>query len=288
MQGLILAGGTGSRLFPVSLAVSKHLLPIFDKPMIYYPLANLMLAGVKRIAVMVNPRDAAAYHDLLGSGEQWGIEITILTQSAPKGIVDGIALASAAFPSDDLAVALGDNLFFGSGTAEILTKAKVSAISTAFTKRVSSPGNYGVVRYGSDGSVEEVLEKPSSPPSMQAVTGLYFLKRELVEASRSIIPSERGELEIADLLNEGIARQNVHFQKLPRGTAWFDCGTFGDLSRASEFVSIIQERQGLLVGSPDEIALRNKWITPSEFKSLQSRIASSSYGTILGNLGELD
>jgi len=260
-KGIILAGGSGTRLYPLTIAVSKQLLPVFDKPMIYYPLTVLMLAGIKDILVITTPHDQYQFQRLLGDGKQWGIRIEYTIQPNPDGLAQAFILAEDFLDGAPSAMVLGDNIFFGHGLANLLSTANErSKGATVFSYHVSDPERYGVVDFDNQGNVRGITEKPKTPPSNYAVTGLYFLDETASERAKSIRPSERGELEITSLLENYLKDKKLYVEKMGRGFAWLDTGTHSTLLDASNFVRTLTERQGLQVGSPDEVATHLAWI----------------------------
>ena len=260
-KGILLAGGSGSRLWPITMGVSKQLLPVYDKPMIYYPLSVLMLAGIREIALITTPEDQPAFIRLLGDGSQWGLSITYIIQPSPDGLAQAYLLAEDFLAGSPSVMVLGDNIFFGHGLPEVLAAALAQSVGgTVFGYRVSDPERYGVVKFDAHGTVQQIIEKPAVPPSNFAVTGLYFLDGTAPARAKSIRPSPRGELEIVDLLETYLAEGTLSVQKMGRGFAWLDTGTHGSLLDAGNFVRTLQARQGLQVGCPDEIAYRAGWI----------------------------
>jgi glucose-1-phosphate thymidylyltransferase len=281
-KGIILAGGAGTRLHPITLSQSKQLLPVYDKPMIYYPLATLMAAGIREFLVITTPRDTTAFRDLLGSGEQWGVKFDYAIQAEPNGIAQALLIAERFLDGAPSALILGDNIFYGANLSELLQSAGARrAGATVFGYYVQDPERYGVVQFGADGKVVDLLEKPAKPPSNYAVTGIYFYDERAPELARQITPSPRGELEITDLnrayLNEG----SLHVQRLGRGTAWLDTGTHNSLLDAGVFVRIIEERQGLKVACVEEVAWRMGFIDAAQLKSLAAPLKKSGYGEYL-------
>lgn len=284
-KGIILAGGSGTRLYPVTMGISKQLLPIYDKPMIYYPLSVLMLTGIREVAVITTPDDQPQFKRLLGDGSQWGMSLTFIEQPKPEGLAQAYILAEDFLAGAPSAMVLGDNIFFGHGLTEILAEADaVSEGGVVFGYRVSDPERYGVVGFDEDGHVTGIVEKPDVPASNYAVTGLYFLDSSAPEKAKQVKPSSRGELEITTLLemylNEGTLRVN----KMGRGYAWLDTGTHGSLLDAGNFVRTLQKRQGLQVGSPDEIAYEQGWITDDDLQELAETFHKNDYGQYLKQL----
>ncbi len=281
-KGIILAGGSGSRLWPITMGVSKQLLPIYDKPMVYYPLSVLMLAGIREIALISTPEDQPAFIRLLGDGSQWGVSISYIIQPSPDGLAQAYLLAEDFLAGSSSVMVLGDNIFFGHGLPEVLSAALAQPVGgTVFGYRVSDPERYGVVQFDADGTVRQIIEKPEVPPSNYAVTGLYFLDGTASARAKTIRPSPRGELEIVDLLETYLAEGTLSVQKMGRGFAWLDTGTHGSLLDAGNFVRTLQARQGLQVGCPDEIAFHAGWI---DRKALEARAAifrKNDYGQYL-------
>lgn len=284
-KGIILAGGSGTRLWPITQGVSKQLLPIYDKPMIYYPLSVLMLAGIRDIAIITTPEDQAQFQRLMGDGEQWGVSFTYLVQPSPDGLAQAYLLAADFLNGAPSAMVLGDNIFFGHGLPETLAAADArSTGGTVFGYHVTDPERYGVVDFDADGAVRAIIEKPAVPPSNYAVTGLYFLDARAPERAARVKPSARGELEITDLLEIYRAEGSLRVEKMGRGFAWLDTGTHGSLLDAGNFVRTLTERQGLQVGSPDEIAYRAGWISPDDLARRAAVFRKNDYGTYLANL----
>ncbi|MBZ8117570.1 glucose-1-phosphate thymidylyltransferase RfbA [Roseovarius sp. LXJ103] len=287
-KGIIMAGGTGSRLFPITGAVSKQLMPIYDKPMIYFPLSVLMLTGIREIAMITTPEDQPQFRRLLGDGAQWGLSLTYIPQPSPDGLAQAYLLAEDFLDGAPSAMVLGDNIFFGHGLPELLTAADTKdAGGTVFGYRVSDPERYGVVAMDAKGAAVDIVEKPAKPPSNYAVTGLYFLDASAPDRARAITPSERGELEITTLLQSYLHEGTLSVQQMGRGYAWLDTGTHGSLLDAGNFVRTLQSRQGLQAGCPEEIAFEQGWISPEALHALAMRYAKTDYGTyLLGLLAE--
>lgn len=284
-KGIILAGGSGTRLYPVTLGVSKQLLPIFDKPMIYYPLSVLMLAGIREIAVITTPEDRAQFIRTLGDGSQWGISLTFIEQPSPDGLAQAYLLAEDFLDGAPSAMVLGDNIFFGHGLPEQLSAASDQAEGgTVFGYRVADPERYGVVDFASDGSVRSIVEKPEVPASSFAVTGLYFLDGSAPQRAASVKPSARGELEITSLLESYLDDGLLKVGLLGRGYAWLDTGTHASLLDAGNFVRTIEERQGLQTGSPDEIGYRLGWISAQQLAERADIFGKNAYGRYLEDL----
>ena len=284
-KGIILAGGSGTRLYPVTIAVSKQLLPLYDKPMIYYPLSVLMLAGIREIAIITTPQDSEQFRRLLGDGGQWGLEFTYIEQPSPDGLAQAYLLAETFLDGSPSAMVLGDNVFFGHGLPEILATADARREGgTVFGYRVSDPERYGVVDFDTEGRARAIVEKPALPPSHFAVTGLYFLDGTAPERARAVTPSDRGELEITSLLQGYLQEGALDVQQMGRGFAWLDTGTHGSLLDAANFVRTLTERQGLQVGSPDEIAYRAGWIDAAALRARAEAFAKNAYGAYLATL----
>ena len=284
-KGIILAGGTGSRLHPITLSVSKQLLPIYDKPMIYYPLSVLMLAGIREIAVITTPQDQEQFQRTLGDGQQWGLSLTYIAQPSPDGLAQAYILAEDFLAGAPSALVLGDNIFFGHGLPEHLAAADATTVGgTVFGYRVSDPERYGVVDFAPDGTVKSIVEKPAVAPSPYAVTGLYFLDGTAPARAAKVQPSHRGELEITSLLEMYLADGQLSVQQMGRGYAWLDTGTHGSLLDAGNFVRTLSERQGQQVGCPEEIAYENNWISAAELSERAKIFAKTDYGAYLKRL----
>lgn len=286
MRGIVLAGGTGSRLWPITKGVSKQLLPIYDKPLIYYPLSTLMSAGIREVLVITTPHDAAGFHELLGDGSQWGLDLRFAEQPSPDGLAQAFIIGDKFIGSEGCALVLGDNVFHGSGLGSQLVGLTDRPGATIFAYRVSNPSEYGVVEFDNHGRAITIEEKPSQPKSPYAVPGLYFYDNNVVSIAKSIKPSARGELEITAVNDEYLQRGTLTVSTLPEGTAWLDSGTFSSLHDASSYVRIIEERQGVKVGCPEEIAWRNGWISNEMLFRHGTELAKSGYGKYL--LGLLD
>ncbi len=285
MKGIVLAGGSGTRLYPLTQAVCKQLLPVYDKPMIYYPLSVLMLAGIRDILVITTPHDQRPFLELLGDGEQWGLRLSYAVQPRPDGLAQAFIIGRDFIGADSCALVLGDNLFFGHGLTEKLQKAALHRTgATVFGYRVQDPERYGVIEMDRGGRPVRIVEKPKDPPSRYAVTGLYFYDNRVVEFAHGIKPSQRGELEITDINNCYLERGELQVELLGRGFAWLDTGTCRSLLEASQFVQTIEDRQGLKVACPEEIAWRMGYIDAARMESLASRLDNSGYGAYLRGL----
>ncbi|GGF10240.1 glucose-1-phosphate thymidylyltransferase RfbA [Williamsia phyllosphaerae] len=286
MRGIILAGGTGSRLHPITLGVSKQLVPVYDKPMIYYPLSTLMLAGITDILVITTPGDAASFSHLLGNGEQFGISITYAVQPSPDGLAQAFVLGADHIGGDSAALVLGDNIFYGPGLGNQLMRFSDVDGGAVFAYWVADPGAYGVVDFDSSGKAVALQEKPKNPRSNYAVPGLYFYDNDVVEIARGLTPSARGEYEITDINRAYLDADRLQVHVLPRGTAWLDTGTFDSLQDAGNFVRTVEQRQGLKIAVPEEIAWRRGYIGDDELRSRAEKLTKSGYGDYL--LGILD
>jgi len=284
-KGIILAGGSGTRLYPITLSVSKQLLPIYDKPMIYYPLSVLMLGGIRDIAIITTPDDQEQFKRLLGDGSQWGLSFTYITQPSPDGLAQAYLLAEEFLAGAPSAMVLGDNIFFGHGLPDMMAAADAQAAGgTVFGYRVADPERYGVVDFDESGKARAIIEKPEVAPSNYAVTGLYFLDGTAPERARRVAPSARGELEITTLLEMYLHEGTLNVQRMGRGYAWLDTGTHGSLLDAGNFVRTLEERQGLQTGSPDEIAFQMGWISAESLAQRADKFAKNAYGKYLANL----
>jgi glucose-1-phosphate thymidylyltransferase len=282
MKGIVLAGGLGTRLYPVTLAVNKQILPIYDKPMIYYPLSVLMLAGIRDVLLISSAEFLPLYQNLLGDGTDWGIKISYIVQERPIGLAHAFVLGREFVGTDRVALILGDNVFYGHGLSGELADAwRRESGATIFTYRVSEPNQYGVVKFNNDGSVIDIIEKPTSFVSDWAVTGLYFYDNAVLDVAAGLRPSTRGELEITDINRHYLELGKLTVVKLGRGYAWLDTGTHDTLLDAGEFVRSIQRRQGLLVGCPEEVAYLKKYIGPEQLRKLAPRYANTTYGRYL-------
>ena len=287
MRGIILAGGTGSRLYPITQAVSKQLMPVYDKPMVYYPLSTLMMAGIREVLVITTPGDQAAFEHLLGDGSRLGMRIEYAAQPRPEGLAQAFVIGAEFIGDQSVALVLGDNIFYGAGLGTALARLPEPAGGHVFAYHVANPGEYGVVEFDADGRVLSIEEKPTAPKSSYAVPGLYFYAADVVEVARSITPSPRGELEITAINEHYLREGRLTVTPLDRGTAWLDTGTFTSLRQATEFVSVVEERQGLKVGCIEEVAWRNGWLDDDALRGVAQPLAKSGYGAyLLGLLAE--
>jgi glucose-1-phosphate thymidylyltransferase len=286
MRGIILAGGTGSRLHPITLGVSKQLVPVYDKPMIYYPLSTLLLAGIRDILVITTPTDAASFQALLGDGSQFGVDITYTVQPSPDGLAQAFVLGADHIGTDSVALVLGDNIFYGPGLGNQLMRFGSVDGGAIFAYWVANPSAYGVVDFDDDGKAVALQEKPTNPRSNYAVPGLYFYDNDVVEIARELKPSARGELEITDVNATYLAQGRLSVHVLPRGTAWLDTGTFADLQDAGAFVRTVEQRQGLKIAVPEEIAWRRGFIDDDTLRKRAETLRKSGYGDYLLGLLE--
>ena len=285
VKGIVLAGGSGSRLYPLSLATSKQLMPVYDKPMIYYPISTLMLAGIRDILIITTPEHQPDFKRLLGTGESWGINFSYAVQESPRGLPEALIIGEEFLAGDSCALILGDNLFYGMGLGESL-RSKASDLSGAriFCQEVKDPQRYGIVELSANGSVLSIEEKPKSPKSNLAATGLYFFDSNASGYARSLTPSSRNELEISDLIQAYLEKGQLIAEVLERGAVWLDTGTFDSLAAASEFVKVIQERQSLRIGAPEEIAWRIGLISKEQLETLAASLPGSDYSRYLTEL----
>jgi glucose-1-phosphate thymidylyltransferase len=281
MKGIVLAGGSGTRLHPLTLASSKQLMPVYDKPMIYYPLSTLMLAGIKEILIITTPHEQEQFKRLLADGSQWGINLSFLTQDQPNGLAEAFLIGESHIEGSQSALILGDNIFHGSGMGKTLSRMSGRSGATIFAQKVSDPERYGVVEFDKGGKVLNIEEKPAQPKSKYAVPGLYFYDEKVSELARSLKPSARGEIEISDLNALYLERGELNVEKLERGTAWIDTGTIESLLSAGEFVRTVEQRQGSKIGSPEEIAWRMGFIDDKQLESEAKKYQKSGYGLYL-------
>jgi glucose-1-phosphate thymidylyltransferase len=285
MKGIILAGGSGTRLYPATLVVSKQLLPVFDKPMIYYPLSTLMLAGIRDILVISTPDDRPLFLRLLGGGSELGLHFTYLTQERPRGLADAFIVGRDFVGSDPVALVLGDNIFHGHGLPDMLARATSRQTgATIFGYNVKDPERYGVVEFGQNGRALTIEEKPARPKSNYAVTGLYFYDNQVIDIAASLKPSQRGELEITDVNNAYLERKQLYVEVMGRGFAWLDTGTHTSLLQASQYVEVLEQRQGLRIACPEEIAFRLGYISLDDLCELAKRTGKSGYGEYLTSI----
>ena len=281
-KGIILAGGSGTRLHPLTLSVSKQLMPVYDKPMIYYPLSTLMLAGIRDILVITTPRDAQAFQALLGDGEQWGLSLSYAEQASPDGLAQAFLIGESFIGADPVTLILGDNIFYAQGLSRLLQSISVKVRGAdVFGYYVTNPQRYGVVEFDDAGRVVSIEEKPAVPKSNYAVTGLYFYDNDVVEIAKSLTPSARGELEITDVNKAYLSRGDLAVQLLSRGTAWLDTGTHASLLDAANFIKVVEERQGLKIACPEEIAYRMGYITATQLAAIAEPLTKSGYGDYL-------
>ncbi len=284
MKGIVLAGGSGTRLHPITRGISKQLMPVYDKPMIYYPLSTLMMAGVRDILVITTPQDADQFERLLGDGHEWGISISYAVQPSPDGLAQAFIIGADFIGDDSVALVLGDNIFYGTGLGTSLKENADLTGGHVFAYHVSEPSAYGVVEFDDAGRVLSIEEKPATPKSNYAVPGLYFYDNSVIEVARNLKPSARGELEITGINDVYLERGALTVTVLPRGTAWFDTGTFEGLLEASQFVHVIEARQGNKIGCVEEIAWRNGWLDDEQFDALAGPLVKSGYGAYMKGL----
>lgn len=282
MKGIILAGGSGTRLHPLTLTVSKQLLPVYDKPMVYYPLCTLMQAGIQQVLVISDPRSVPAYEQLLGDGSQWGMDISYVEQPSPDGLAQAFTLGADFIGDDSVCLVLGDNIFYGHGLGQQLQQAaSLESGAVVFGYYVKDPERYGVLSFDDQQRVVDIVEKPSSPASNYAVTGLYFYDNEVVNIAKGLAPSARGEYEITDLNRVYLQRQQLQVTLLGRGTAWLDTGTHDSLLDAANFIKVVEERQGLKIACPEEIGYQQQWISTQQLKQRIENLGKSSYSDYL-------
>ena len=281
-KGIILAGGSGTRLYPLTTSISKQLLPVYDKPMIYYPLSTLMLSGIRDILIISTPRDLPLFKNLLDTGEQWGINLQYAEQPIPNGIAQAFIIAEDFIGDDSVTLILGDNIFYGLGMTQQLNEISNRDLgATVFGYRVRNPQDYGVVEFNEKGEVTSIVEKPAHPKSHYAITGLYFYDNQVIDIARSLIPSARGELEITDVNSQYLQQEQLRVELFSRGTAWLDTGQPEHLLDAANFVRIVEERQGLKIASPEESAYRMGFIDAAQLRQLAEPLTKSSYGQYL-------
>ena len=287
MKGIILAGGKGTRLYPITSAISKQLLPVYDKPMIYYPLTTLMFAGIKDFLIICNIRDLNSYKKLLGNGSNWGIKINYEVQDQPNGISEALVIGEKFIKKSDCALILGDNIFYGHNLSSYLYKGiknKKRNGATIFTYRINNPKNFGIAEFNSKNNIVKLIEKPIKTKSNQAITGLYIYSNNAIEYAKSLKKSRRGELEITDLNKIYLKKNKLCSVQLGRGIAWLDTGTYESMMQASELIRTIEQRQGLKIACPEEVAWRKKWISTSKLKKISKNYNNSSYGKYLEDI----
>ena len=284
MKGIILAGGVGSRLWPITLGLSKQLIPVYDKPLIYYPISTLISAGIRDILIITTPPDVDSFRKLLGDGSQFGVNIEFATQSSPEGLAQAFLIGENFIGNGGCSLVLGDNLFHGYALSETLQTIGTPSGALIFAYKVSNPREYGVVEFDDKGQALTIEEKPLNPKSKFAVPGLYFYDNDVIAIAKDVKPSARGELEITSVNSEYLERGKLKVQILPEGTAWLDSGTFASLHDASNYVRIVEERQGVKVGCPEEVAWRQGWLSDSDLELAATRLKNSGYGDYLGKL----
>ncbi|WP_372641722.1 glucose-1-phosphate thymidylyltransferase RfbA [Hyphomicrobium sp.] len=289
MKGIILAGGSGTRLYPLTLAISKQLLPIYDKPMIYYPLSTLMLAGIRDILIITTPHDQPLFKNLLGSGEQFGVRLSYAAQPAPEGLAQAFIIGRDFIGSDRCALVLGDNIFYGHGLVDMLRNAASRERgATIFAYEVADPERYGVVTFDASGKAQSIVEKPKNSKSRWAVTGIYFYDEQVVELASQVKPSERGELEITTLNEMYLSLGALHVERMGRGFAWLDTGTFESLMDAGNYIATVERRQGLKISCPEEIAIHMGFLTPAEVSASLGRLGKSAYAEYVRRVLTID
>ncbi|RHW45952.1 MULTISPECIES: glucose-1-phosphate thymidylyltransferase RfbA [Dermacoccus] len=281
MKGIILAGGSGTRLHPITRGISKQLMPVYDKPMIYYPLSTLMMAGIRDVLVITTPHDAEQFQRLLGDGSQWGIAISYAVQASPDGLAQAFLLGEEFIGDESVALVLGDNIFHGPGLGTALSRRVPTDGGLIFAYHVPNPSSYGVVEFDQNGTVVSIEEKPTEPKSGYAVPGLYFYDNSVVQRAHELQPSSRGELEITGINESYLRDGSLTVEVLPRGTAWFDTGTFEGMMAAGQFVQVVEAQQALKIGCIEEIAWRNRWITTEQMLTLGDELSKSGYGHYL-------
>ncbi len=281
MKGIILAGGSGTRLWPITKGISKQLMPIYDKPMIYYPLTTLMEAGIREILIITTPHDQAAFQNLLGDGSDWGLQLSYAAQPSPDGLAQAFIIGEEFIGSDKVALVLGDNIFYGNELSESLKRCTDPDGGIVFAYGVSDPERYGVVDFDENKQAVSIEEKPANPKSNYAVVGLYFYDNDVVEIAKTIQPSERGELEITTVNEEYLKRGKLKVTTLDDGDVWLDTGTIDSMTDASDFVKVLQKRTGQIIGSPEKTALKNNYISPEQLADLAAPLKKSGYGTYL-------
>lgn len=284
MRGIILAGGSGTRLYPITKGISKQLMPIYDKPMIYYPLSTLMLAGIREILIITTPEDQAQFQRLLGDGSDWGINLQYAVQPKPEGLAQAFIIGEEFVGNDSVALVLGDNIFYGHGFGDSLRECLNPDGGIVFAYQISDPQRYGVVEFDQNMRAISIEEKPENPKSDYAVVGLYFYDNDVIDIAKNISPSERGELEITSVNEEYLRRDKLKVVPMDRGTAWLDTGTFGSMNDASEYIRVIEKRTGLKIGCPEEIAYRQGFIDASQLKTLAEPLKKSGYGKYIQTL----
>jgi glucose-1-phosphate thymidylyltransferase len=284
LKGIILAGGSGTRLYPITQGISKQIMPVYDKPMIYYPLSTLMMAGINEILIITTPEDQDQFKRLLGDGSQFGCRFAYAAQETPRGLADAFIIGADFIGGDAVAMILGDNIFYGYGLGAQLKELDDPDGGAVFAYHVADPERYGVVEFDDHRHAVSIEEKPARPKSKYAVVGLYFYDNDVVEIARNVTPSARGEIEITDINREYLRRGKLRVGVLDRGTAWLDTGTFNSLMQAAEFVRVIEERQGLRIGSPEEVAWREGFISDDELRALAEPLVKSGYGSYLVGL----